>query len=312
MSAFLFLRPWWLLALLPLAGLAVWLWRHPPHGAWGQVIAPEMLALLQRHGWLHSNGTAGQMRIWLPLAGAFLVLALAGPSIPRAGQAEYRRLDPLLLLLDLSPSVVASPTALAGLQTASMRLLQSAEGRPVGLMAWAADAYLISPPTSDAESLEGTIAMLSPATMPVVGSRPDIALSMARDLFAAPADAEGPGIGGADIVVISDGAGIRERAIEEARRLANDGARVWAVSLPASAEGAPPPDPKALGDLARAGGGAGFDEGEVPGLISAIAAAARIRLARDPQSGAALQDLGPWLLALAMLCLTPLYRRRGG
>lgn len=310
MSELIFLRPLWLLALLPVAGLAVWLLRHPPHGAWGQVIAPEMMALLQRRGWLRA-GRAGAVRIWLPLAAALLALALSGPAVPRAGQAEYRRLDPLLLLLDLSPSVVAEPQALAALQTAALRLLQNAGGRPVGLMGWAADAYLISPPTSDAQSLEGTLAVLAPGTMPVVGSRPDIALAMARDLFSGPENGNGPGIGGADLVVISDGTGIRERAVEQAGRLLGDGARVWAVALPVAAPGAPGPDPSALQTLAQAGGGAAYPEAEVAALSSAIASAARIRLARDPQSGAALQDFGPWILALAMLCLLPLFRRRG-
>lgn len=311
MSELIFLRPLWLLALLPLAALAWRLWRSPPHGAWARVIAPEMLELLQRYGWLR-GGSAGRLRLWLPLSGALLVLALSGPAVPRAGQAEYRRLDPLLLLLDLSPSVVASPVALAGLQTASIRLLQAAEGRPVGLMGWAADAYLISPPTSDAESLEGTVAVLSQGTMPVAGSRPDIALSMARDLFTDPEERGGPGIGGADLVMITDGAGIGERAVEEARRLASDGARVWGVGLPASAEGAPPPDAEALSRLARAGSGQAFTEADTPELAQAIAAAARIRLARDPQSAAALQDFGPFILGLAMLALLPLYRRREG
>lgn len=310
MSELIFLRPLWLLALLPVAGLALWLWRHPPHGAWGQVIAPDMMALLQRRGWLRA-GSGGAVRIWLPLAAALLSLALSGPAVPRAGQAEYRRLDPLLLLLDLSPSVVAEPQALAALQTAALRLLQNAGGRPVGLMGWAADAYLISPPTSDAQSLEGTLAVLAPGTMPVVGSRPDIALAMARDLFSGPESGAGPGIGGADLVVISDGAGIRERAVEQAGRLFGEGARVWAVALPVAAPGAPGPDPSALASLARAGGGAGYPEAEVAALSTAIASAARIRLARDPQSGAALQDFGPWILALAMVCLLPLFRRRG-
>ncbi|MFC0278332.1 VWA domain-containing protein [Falsigemmobacter intermedius] len=311
MTELIFLRPWWLAALLPLAALAWRLWRQSPHGGWARVISPQMLVLLQRDGWLRP-GEAGRLRLWLPLAGALLIVALSGPAVPRAGQAEYRRLDPLLLLLDLSPSVVASPVALAGLQTAAMRLLQSAEGRPVGVMGWAADAYLISSPTSDAESLEGTIAVLSQQTMPVAGSRPDIALSMARDLFAGPETGEGPGIGGADLVVITDGAGIGERASEEARRLASDGARVWGLALPASAEGAPAPQPEALRSLARAGGGEMFPEAATPELVQAIASAARLRLARDPQSAAALQDFGPWLLALAMIALLPLFRRREG
>lgn len=308
MSGLILLRPWWLLALIPLGVLALWAWRRPAFGGWGQVVSPQMQPILQRLGWMQAGGSPW-VRLSPPLSGLLLTLALSGPAIPQGGQAEYRRLDPLLLLLDLSPSVVASPVALAGLQSASIRLLQGAQGRPVGLMGWAADAYLISAPTTDAASLEGTIAVLSQETSPVVGSRPDIALSMARDLFA---DREGPGLGGADLVVISDGAGIGPRALEEARRLASDGARVWGVALAASAEGAPAPDPAALDALAQAGGGRTFAEAQTPQMVEALRAAARIRLARDPQSGVALQDYGPWLLALALLVLLPLYRRREG
>lgn len=306
MSDLILLRPWWLLALVPLAALAFRAWRFSALGPWGQVISPQMQPVLQRLGWLQGGGNRGR-RLLLPASGTLLILALAGPAIPRVGQSDYRRLDPILLLLDLSPSVVASPRGLAGLQTASIRLLQGANGRPVGLMGWAADAYLITAPTSDAASLEGSIAVLSQQTLPVVGSRPDIALSMTRDMFG---KAEGPGLGGADLVVITDGAGIGPRAIEEARRLAFEGARVWGLGLGISAEGAPPPDPDALQALTQAGGGRAFPEENTPEMVEALNAAARIRLARDPQSAAALQDFGPWLLALAMLALLPLYQRR--
>lgn len=308
MIEMILLRPYWLLALIPLGGLALWFWKSRPEGPWAKLISPQMLATLAEIGWLR-QGEGRASRLWLPLAGLSLIMGLVGPATPRQGMAEYRRLDPLLLVLDLSPSVVASKQGLAALQTSAMRFLNAAEGRPVGVMAYAADAYLLSAPTTDSMSLEGTIAVLSDQTMPVAGSRPDIALSMARDLFAVKEDG-GPGIGGADIVVISDGVGAKERAIEEARRLQDEGARIWAVQVPTVAEGAPPAQPQALADLAKAGGGEAYPEAEVPALIQEINSKARIRLARDPQSGEAMQDFGPWLLALAMALLLPLYRRR--
>ena len=310
MSDLVFLRPLWLLALLPLGLLLAFGRRRGGLGAWSSVISPEMAVVLQRLGWLQI-GAGRTLRLWLGATALLLILALSGPALPRGGQGEYRRLDPLLLALDLSPSVVASPVALAGLKASALHLLRSAEGRPVGLMAYAADAYLISPPTSDAQSLEGTIAVLAPETLPVVGSRPDIALSMARELFGL-TSGEGPGLGGADLVVISDGAGLGARALEEARRLASAGARVWALALSEAAEAAPPPDHAAMQALGNAGAGGQFTEAEVAALAQEIKAKARIRLARDPQSAAQLQDFGPWLLLLAALAALPLYRRREG
>ena len=310
MSDLILLRPYWLLALLPLMLLLLLMRRHAALGGWSEVLHPDMADILARLGWLH-RGQGEKMRLWLGASAALLIIALSGPAIPRGGQAEYRRLDPLLLAFDLSPSVVASPVALAELKAAALQLLQRAEGRPVGLMAFGADAYLISPPTSDAQSLEGSIAVLSQDTLPVVGSRPDIALSMVRDLFAASAS-DGPGLGGADLIILSDGAGLGPRAIEEARRLAHEDMRVWGIALSTSAQGAPPPDPAAMEALAKAGNGRSFPEGQTADLAAEIIAKAKLRLAKDPQSSAVLQDFGPWILALSMLALLPLYRRREG
>lgn len=239
LPALILLRPWWLL-VLPLTLLAaIWMRRRRLAGAWAGVIEPALMPALRRLGLL-SDGRRDPAVVLPFAAAALLALALSGPAMPRQGAVEYRALDPLVLALDLSPSVVADPRALADAQASAATLLQLANGRPVGMMVYAADAYLASAPTSDADNLSGLIAVLARDTMPVAGSRPDIALSMARDLFGG---RNGPGIGGADLVLISDGGGTGPRAVEEAARLATDGARVWALTLPHAAEGAPPPTP---------------------------------------------------------------------
>lgn len=299
------LRPAWLLALLPVAALAWWVRRRRLAGAWGAVIDPALLPALRRLGLL-SDGSRNPAALLPFVAAGWLALALAGPAVQRSGAIEYRALDPLILILDLSPSVVAETGPLGDLQAAAAEILGRAGGRPVGIMAYAADAYLVSAPTSDAASLQGLIAVLDHQTMPVVGSRPDIALSMARSLF----DAEGNALGGADLVLISDGGGAGPRATEEAARLGRDGARIWALTLPRGASGAPAPDAAGLSELARAGSGADYPAGEVAALMERIDAARTARLARDPQAGAHFLDLGPWLLPLAMLAMLPLFRRR--
>ena len=307
LPALILLRPWWLL-VLPLTLLAaIWMRRRRLAGAWAGVIEPALMPALRRLGLL-SDGRRDPAVV-LPFAtAALLALALSGPAMPRQGAVDYRALDPLVLALDLSPSVVADPRALADAQASAATLLQLANGRPVGMMVYAADAYLASAPTSDADNLSGLIAVLARDTMPVAGSRPDIALSMARDLFGG---RNGPGIGGADLVLISDGGGTGPRAVEEAARLATDGARVWALTLPHAAEGAPPPNPDALAQLARAGGGDAFAMDEASALMDRIAASRTIRLAREDIAGQGFRDFGPFLLPLAMLAMLPLFRRRG-
>lgn len=44
------LRPYWLLALLPLAALAVLVWRRRTAGGWEAIVAPELIAFLRARG----------------------------------------------------------------------------------------------------------------------------------------------------------------------------------------------------------------------------------------------------------------------
>lgn len=304
MSGLVLLRPWWLLALVPVAALALWLWRHRAAGEWAAVIDPPLLAAMRRLGHLHA-GPPDAAPFLACGASALLALALAGPAIPREGGGSFERVDPIVLLLDLSPSVANGP-AHADLQAAAAQVLQSAGARPVGIMVYAADGYVASAPTGDAESLQGLIAVLSPETMPVAGSRPDIALAEARDIFGT-ADLADPG--GADFIVISDGGGA-DRALDEARRLASEGARVSTLALARQAAGAPAPDAPALAELARVGGGTTAPARAPRPVLAAIAGARIARIARSDEAGRVFRDLGPWLLGLAALPGLALFRRR--
>jgi Ca-activated chloride channel family protein len=306
MTQLLLLRPWWLVALLPVLALALWVRSRPLAGEWAGVIDPRLMPALRRMG-LIADGRSDPLAMLPFVAAACLAMALSGPAMVRPGAVVFRELDPLVLMLDLSPSVVADEAVLADLQAAAATLLGMAEGRPLGMMVYAADAYLASAPTSDAASLQGLIAVLARDTVPVAGSRPDIALSMARDLFGG---RDGPGLGGADLVLVTDGGGAGLRAVEEAARLRFDGARVWALALPRTSLGAPPPDVAGLADLARAGGGVDLPASDTREMMARIAEARTARLVRDDTVGQSFLDFGPWMLGLSLVALFPLFRRR--
>jgi Ca-activated chloride channel family protein len=304
MTGLVLLRPWWLLALLPTATLAVWLWRHRAAGEWAAIIDPALLAAMRRLGHLRA-GTTDPSPFLACAAAALAAVALAGPAVLREGTDTWERRDPIVLLLDLSPSVASGP-ALADLQAAAAQVLQTAGARPVGMMVYAADGYIASAPTNDAASLQGLIAVLSPETMPVAGSRPDIALAEARDIFGDAAHADP---GGADFIVISDGGGA-DRALDEARRLASEGARVSTLALAITAPGAPAANADALEALARAGGGTAAPARALRPVLDAIEAARIARIARSDEAARVFRDLGPFLLALAALPALALFRRR--
>lgn len=303
------LRPLWLLTLLPLIAALLWRLRAGGSRGWAAVVEPGLWPVLTRLG-LVEGARQDPARLLPFLAAALLVLGLAGPAREAPGSAEYAALDPLILAMDLSPSVVADTAVLNEARASAARLAGLAAGRPVGVMLYAADAYLALAPTSDPQGPIELLSALDARTMPLTGSRPDIALAMARDFFDASARGA-DGSGGADLILISDGGGASERAAEEASRLKNEGYRIWGLELSRQADGAPAPPPGAFAKIASAGGGsvAPALQGE-EALIAEIGSVRRLRLAARDAGGLIWQDFGPWLLLPALLLLLPLFRRR--
>src|SRR3546814_8075237 len=61
--AFHFLRPWWLLALIPAWALCVWLgWRRRNTGSWAGIIDAELLARLRLETGLRSDEHTSELQ----------------------------------------------------------------------------------------------------------------------------------------------------------------------------------------------------------------------------------------------------------
>ena len=97
MGGLILLRPWWLLALLPVATLAFWSWRRAPDaGGWQSVMSPPMLAAMQALGQLGGR-PAGWQRWLAPAALAVMVLGLAGPALPRRDAPLLAQTDAVVI-----------------------------------------------------------------------------------------------------------------------------------------------------------------------------------------------------------------------
>lgn len=179
--AFHFLRPLWLLALL----LAVWVWRrawrrHDARAAWSQVIAPHLLP--------HLLTGAGDRRHLQPihlLAGlwVFSILALAGPSWTREPSPFAEGEAGMMVLLKVTPSMMATdvqPTRLDRAKHKLRDLLELRDGAATGLIAYSGSAHLVMPLTRDSEVINIMAEGLSPETMPVTGDDLPAALAEAR------------------------------------------------------------------------------------------------------------------------------------
>lgn len=298
-GALILLRPWWLLLALPLLALALWQWRRRPDaGGWQAVMPPRMLEGMRHLGHLTIGGSG--WRRFLPLAGVVaLMLGLAGPALPRGDAPVLAQVDAVILAVDLSPSVAEGP-GLPQAQIATAGLVQALAGRPVGLILYGGEAYAVSAPTADGRVLETQIAAMAPGVMPGDGSRPAAALGLGGEMLA--------GMKRADLVLVSDGGGVEANARAAATRLAERGIRVSTLALDRVAAGAPPPDPQALAELARLGGGASASAAD-PAAVERLLIRPGLS-ARDPALTATqYRDLGPFIAALALLPLLSLLRR---
>ena len=294
MSGIELLRPLWLLALLPLAGLAfVLARRRGTAGDWARVADPALMAAMRALGRVEAPGRGGAA--WAAMAAAALVvLALSGPAVERRDAVSFRNLDGVIFVLDASPSMTGSADW-TRVQALARFALSGLGSRPAALVVFAGDAYVASDLTVDRRQLGQTLSLIGPETVPDPGSRPERGLALARRMLE-----EGALLTG-DVILLTDGAGLGPEAPTEAAAIAATGARLSVV-----ATGADP----AAESLALVGAGRTFAPGDAEALVAFLTDEARTRLERQDWPMLFHVDLGRWLLALAMVPALLLLGRR--
>lgn len=303
-SAIALLRPWWLAALPLVALLALRAaWRAAPLGDWRKAVDPALMRLMERRGAV--LGGRRQANLAAALAAGLIALALTGPALERQDAATFRNLDATVIVLDLSRSVTEGGS-LKDLRQTAQSVAEAAGTRSIALVVYAGDAYLAASPTTDRDSLGTTLFALDADTVPDRGSHPERGLALARRTLA---EAD---VVSADVVLISDGDGIGEAALREARAIRERGWRVDGLFVPAVRPlqpGVPKPDRAALDGLARAGGGVAADLSSPAPVLDAVGASTAQHLAAGGYTVLAFADYGRWLLLLAALPALLLFRR---
>lgn len=181
---FHFLRPWWLLATLPGIWLGIhWARRRSANSHWEDAVEPDLLSVL-----LEPSGQARGHRFgWL--LGSALILAavgLAGPAWEKLPRPVEQKNDALVVLLDLSLSMLAEDLSPSRLVRARHKIADVLRRRDEGftaLVAYAGDAHTVAPLTDDTRTIENLLNSLSPDMMPVFGSDTGAALTIAHRLF---------------------------------------------------------------------------------------------------------------------------------
>jgi Ca-activated chloride channel homolog len=183
-SEFHFLRPEWLWALLPAIVIPLLLWRTlaGQHG-WQKYIDSAFLPYLQAG--LSTPKRQKISGIGLTLLLALTSLTLAGPAWEKRTVPVEQRGDALILVVDLSLSMLAEDISPSRIGRARMKLLDILQARKEGttaLVVYAGDAHVVTPLSDDSDTLAAMVPALSPEIMPALGSRVDLAIEKALQL----------------------------------------------------------------------------------------------------------------------------------
>jgi Ca-activated chloride channel family protein len=194
-----FIRPEWLFALLPVALISLLFWRrHSQQSAWKQYIAPHLSQLLITQG----TGNKGQPKWLLIACWIIAVIALAGPAVNKQNLPVFATEQGRVLIMDMSLSMYAtdlSPNRLSYARFRATDLLSELKEGETGLIAYAGDAYTISPLTRDTATILNLLPTLSPDIMPTKGSNLASALTLGENLLAQGGHVRG------DIILMTDG-----------------------------------------------------------------------------------------------------------
>jgi Ca-activated chloride channel family protein len=199
-AGFHFLRPAWLLLLLPFLALSLLQWRRNDLARqWQSLIAPHLLPQMVVRG--------SQRRLFSPLwvsvmLSPLLVVAIAGPSWERGESPFAQDSAALVIAVDLSASMSETDLQPSRLQRARDKVLQLARERGdayTALLAYAGTAHTVLPLSDDSSVLLHYLDALEVGMLPRQGKAPEAVLPLARKLLGD----HGPG---GTLLIVGDGA----------------------------------------------------------------------------------------------------------
>ncbi|HEY7119567.1 MAG TPA: VWA domain-containing protein [Tepidisphaeraceae bacterium] len=294
-SDFHFIRPWWLLALIPL-GLLTWVLvrRQRVQRGWHGVVAPHLLPFLLR-------GQARRARIspllLIATGWTLAVLAIAGPTWRREPAPFADDTAPLAIVVKVTPSMMTQdvqPSRLGRSVQKIHDLLAQRAGAKTALVAYAGSAHRVMPLTTDGGIIDTFAQALDPRIMPADGDAAADALRLADRTLG----------GQGSILWIADGVAPEEAAALGAWRT---GSRTVVRLLPPLLGGA---EFDALKTAARNADPTIVRLTADDQDVIAIARSAKFAsVAAGAEGGGRWQETGYWLTPLLVGLLVPFFTR---
>ncbi|MEN8155369.1 MAG: VWA domain-containing protein [Bacteroidota bacterium] len=316
-----FLRPQWFWGFIPVATIALmFLVSFRRKEEWKRSFSKALLPFIT------IKGTRSHLllpRLFLILLLGLMIVGLAGPTWEEREQPGNRTEAALVIVLDLSRSMLAEDIQPNRLERARLKLKDLFDAQPgirTALVAYAGSAHTVVPFTKDYPVISSQMEALRPGIMPMMGTNLDDALDLADSLLQR---IEAP----SSILLVTDGVGpgdlerIREstgRSRVEVMIMGTPGGATipWGRGVVRDRSGKPVVagfDPSLLMELGNAPQvnivTVTLDESDVK--ILAMHIRENLEFIADPEEAeTAWKDAGYWLLIPAML-LSLLWFRRG-
>lgn len=311
------IRPELLWTAIPLVICVLLLARqHFQQRSWQKHIDPNLLPYLLDG---KPSGKPRRSALVLLLAAILAWLALLGPAWEKVPSPLHKNTEGLVVVLDLSPSMLAEDIQPSRMRQARFKLrdiLHLRRDGQTGLVVFAGDAFIVAPLTDDVNTLLTLIPGLNPSMMPMTGSNPLAGISLAKDLL----DRSG---GNGSILLISDG--VNPQQLSGIRDFISDSDYPLSVLAVGTSDGAPIPLPGGgfardnngniivpaltvdeLQNLAASGGGVyrelSLDDGDINALsVDTISSLNdKESESRAERNYDQWKDAGPWLVLLLL------------
>lgn len=224
----------YLLWLLPLTGLVLIFYGRQKRKALERIADPELLPRLTGR---EHKGRRFLKGAFLLGALGFMLIALAGPRWGSHYQEVSRKGVDIMILVDVSPSMMVEdlkPHRLERARREILDFLRVIEGDRVGLVAFSGAAFLQCPLTLDYAALQMYLDVLEPGLVPVPGT--DLAAAIETGLSSFDFTSETDRV----ILLITDGEDNEGRGVEAARSAAGKGVKIFVFGI-GEASGGPIP-----------------------------------------------------------------------
>ena len=320
---FHFLRAGWIV-LIPIAILLIFFFKRRmlTIGNWEKLIDKRLLPYVMSRRQLSDN----QYKWWLiSLISVLSIIALAGPTWERIEQPSFRTDQSLVIALDLSRSMNAqdiTPNRLTRAKLKILDILERRQGAQVALIVYSANAFTVTPLTSDTDTIIALINSIDTSIMPSRGSYPALAIDKGLQLLNQASVSNG------EIILVTDG-GITSDSFSSAQKLRDEGYRLSALGI-GSMNGAPIPKETGgfitdntgqitisrlevddLKDLVEIGGGSytsiTSNDQDIDTLLSEVYSA--VRESDDSVTTDQWKEFGPWLLLIVVPFGSLLFRK---